>query len=90
MKTRMTFLAAALAILAFTWGPAADAGAPPKNKAPVVSITVPANGSVFPSGTLITFTGTASDNEDGDLTGAISWSSSVDGQFGTGGTSPRC
>jgi len=59
-------------------------GTPPPNTAPVVTITAPANGSTFTEGDSITFTGTATDAEDGDLSAAITWSSSIDGVFGTG------
>jgi hypothetical protein len=37
------------------------------NDAPVVGITGPADGSSFPSGTNIAFSGSASDVEDGDF-----------------------
>ena len=56
------------------------------NVAPNVAITAPANNSVVTQGNNVTFTGTASDNEDGDLTASISWSSSLDGALGTGGS----
>jgi len=52
---------------------------------PNVGISGPADGSSFDSGTNISFTATASDPEDGDLTGAISWSSAIDGALGSGG-----
>ncbi|GIV58689.1 MAG: hypothetical protein KatS3mg042_1602 [Rhodothermaceae bacterium] len=52
---------------------------------PVVSITMPADGATFNSGDLITFEGTATDAEDGDLTAAMTWTSSIDGTIGSGG-----
>jgi subtilisin family serine protease len=55
----------------------------PVNKAPVVTITNPADGSSFSSGTSITFTGTATD-EDGDLSGSLQWTSDLDDAIGTG------
>jgi hypothetical protein len=58
----------------------------PSNVAPTVTITAPASGSTFEEGTAVTFTATASDTEDGDLTAAIAWSSDLDGALGTGGT----
>ena len=62
---------------------AAVGGTPPANQAPVVMITSPADGSSFAEGTEITFTGTAGDDNDGDLSGSISWS--ADGiPLGTG------
>jgi len=53
---------------------------------PTVSITAPASGSVYESGESTTFVGTASDDEDGDLTGSVGWTSSLDGSLGTGGS----
>jgi hypothetical protein len=38
---------------------------------------------------VITFTGSASDAEDGDLTAGLSWVSSLDGAIGTGGSFSR-
>ncbi len=58
----------------------------PSNIAPVVTITSPANGSSSTVGQPLTFTGTATDTEDGSLTGNISWVSSRDGAIGSGGT----
>jgi TonB family protein len=49
-----------------------------------VSVTSPATNSSFTSGTTVTFTGTASDPEDGDLSASIVWSSDLSGQLGTG------
>jgi hypothetical protein len=60
-------------------------GAAP-NLAPVVTITAPADGSSVIEGDSITFTGTASDAEDGILTANLDWSSSLDGSIGTGGS----
>ena len=54
------------------------------NTAPTVSISAPANGSSYPSGTAVTFTGTASDVQDGSLSGSIGWTSSLSGSLGTG------
>lgn len=56
------------------------------NTAPTVSITSPANNASFSEGASITFTGTASDTEDGNLTSNLSWTSSLDGNIGTGGS----
>jgi hypothetical protein len=54
------------------------------NVPPTVSITSPNDGDSFTSGTSISFTGTATDAEDGGLSGALVWTSSADGQIGTG------
>ncbi|MCG8456421.1 MAG: M12 family metallo-peptidase, partial [Holophagales bacterium] len=51
---------------------------------PTVSITAPADGSTADLGTSVTFSGTASDVEDGDLSGSLSWTSSIDGSIGSG------
>ncbi|HSR49507.1 MAG TPA: Ig-like domain-containing protein [Acidobacteriota bacterium] len=56
----------------------------PVNQAPVVTITAPADGSSFNDGDLVTFTGTAIDNEDGDISANLSWSSDQDGPLGSG------
>ncbi|MDX1746051.1 MAG: sialidase family protein, partial [Halobacteriales archaeon] len=54
------------------------------NQSPAVSITAPADGSTFDLGASVSFTGTASDTEDGDLSSGLSWSSSIDGAIGSG------
>ncbi len=58
----------------------------PNTAAPVVAITVPSNGHDFAEGLTITFTGTAIDTEDGDLSASLSWTSDIDGVIGTGGS----
>ncbi|MFH0794630.1 MAG: S8 family serine peptidase [bacterium] len=58
----------------------------PVNSVPVVTIDAPSDGASFASGATISFTGTASDTEDGDLTSVISWTSSIDGLIGAGGS----
>jgi hypothetical protein len=62
---------------------------PPTDLPPVVSIALPSNGTTFPAGTAITFTGTATDPEDGSLSAALAWTSSIDGAIGTGATVTR-
>ncbi|MBK5099376.1 MAG: hypothetical protein JJE01_16465, partial [Gemmatimonadetes bacterium] len=57
------------------------------NTPPVVSISEPADASEFFNTEVITFTGSATDDEDGDLTGAsLVWTSDVDAEIGTGET----
>lgn len=56
------------------------------NQPPVVRVTAPANGSSYKGGDKISFSGTASDAEDGNLTANLSWTSSLDGIIGTGGS----
>ena len=62
-----------------------QSGGDPGNFAPVVTITAPADGISVPLGTVLNFAGTADDVESGDLTAGISWSSDIQGSFGTGG-----
>ena len=54
------------------------------NTAPGVSISAPADGSVFVATEPVTFSGSASDLQDGDLSGSLSWVSSLDGAIGAG------
>ena len=54
------------------------------NTGPSVSIDSPANDSTFASGATVSFSGSASDAEDGNLGGSISWSSDIDGSLGPG------
>ena len=58
----------------------------PINTPPVVTITSPPTGSLFTPGTLIQFTGTAVDPEDGAITNPaqLIWSSNNSGNFGFG------
>jgi len=59
---------------------------PPAGTPPTVSITSPASGSSFAEGTSVSFSGTANDTEDGSLTANLSWTSSIDGAIGSGGS----
>ena len=60
------------------------------NAAPTAAISAPTAGTVTSSGLTLDFAGTGSDDEDGPLTGAsLSWSSSIDGDLGTGETLSR-
>ena len=55
------------------------------NQPPVAVISSPADGASFTQGESITFTGSATDLEDGALTGAsLVWASNIDGEIGTG------
>ena len=58
---------------------------PPGNTAPNVTIVAPANGTVIDQGQSLALAATASDAQDGDLTGQLSWFSDLDGALGTGG-----
>lgn len=59
-------------------------GGNPGNTAPSASISSPGNGATFTEGNSVSFSGSASDNEDGNISGALVWSSNLDGQIGTG------
>jgi len=60
--------------------------APSYNSPPAVVITAPGTGATFPSGSATTFTGTATDAESGNCSASLTWTSSLDGQIGTGPT----
>ncbi|MFQ5889488.1 MAG: PKD domain-containing protein [Gemmatimonadota bacterium] len=58
---------------------------PPTNQAPTATIAAPGTGSIFTAGQDVSFQGSASDPEDGALSGAsLVWTSDLDGQIGTG------
>ena len=59
------------------------------NRLPGVAISAPGNSWTFNAGNSITFTGTASDIEDGDLTASLVWESDLDGPIGSGGSFSR-
>jgi hypothetical protein len=61
----------------------------PRNTAPTVSISAPASGSSFASAAIVSFSGSASDSQDGNLTSSLSWTSSIDGTIGSGGSFTR-
>jgi subtilisin family serine protease len=64
---------------------AVDAAGTTVNQPPVVSITTPAtDGQQFQCGTAVAFDATASDPEDGNLTGSIQWSGPGTPATGTG------
>lgn len=60
------------------------------NQAPTALITAPPTGSAFITTDAVIFTGTGDDPEDGPLTStALTWSSSIEGALGTGGSVQR-
>lgn len=66
-------------------GPTDPDPGPDPNDPPSVSITSPDDGATFDAGADVTLEGSASDPEDGSLTGSsLAWSSDVDGDLGTG------
>ena len=67
--------------------PAACSGT--SNTAPSVTIAAPASGSSFAQGTSVTFTGSANDLEQGNLTGSLVWTSNLQGNIGSAGSFSR-
>jgi len=66
-------------------GGGSDSGDNSGTSDPVAAITSPANGSVYPENSTVSFAGTGSDNEDGTLAGgSLEWSSDIDDVLGAG------
>jgi extracellular elastinolytic metalloproteinase len=63
--------------------------APPPNTAPTVTISSPTNGITVTQGTSVTFSATATDNEDGNIAANLVWTSNLQGQIGTGASFSR-
>ena len=59
------------------------------NTAPSVAISSPSNKSSYAAGETISFSGSASDTQDGNLSSNINWTSSIDGSIGTGASFSR-
>src|SRR5207249_225377 len=53
---------------------------------PTVIIAAPATGALYKPGDAVSLVGFASDPVDGSLTGSLTWTSSLDGALGTGGS----
>jgi len=62
----------------------AGGGGGPANTPPSANINSPSNGATFTQGDSVSFSGSANDNEDGNLSSSLVWTSSRDGQIGTG------
>jgi hypothetical protein len=56
----------------------------PVNAPPTVVISSPADGDIIVAGTSVSFSGSASDSEDGDVSSSLVWTSDLDGEIGTG------
>lgn len=56
----------------------------PDGTNPTVTISAPSDGGNALEGSPISFSASASDNEDGDVSDSIEWSSDIDGVFGNG------
>ena len=65
---------------------AAIGTAPGGNTAPTVTITTPSANITVTTGSSVTFAGSASDVQDGNLSAGLVWTSSLIGQIGTGAT----
>jgi hypothetical protein len=59
------------------------------NTAPSVTIASPANGATVTAGASTSFSGSASDSQQGNLTSQLVWRSNLSGQIGTGGSFTR-
>jgi hypothetical protein len=56
---------------------------------PTISVMTPSGGASFAEGTAVSFAGTATDIEDGSISSKLAWTSSLDGQLGTGSSFER-
>jgi hypothetical protein len=63
-------------------------GAPPANTPPSVTITSPSNGASVVEGTPLSFSGSASDTQDGNLTASLQWTDNGTA-IGSGGSFSR-
>jgi hypothetical protein len=61
----------------------------PANATPSLTISSPSNNVSVVQGASVSFSGSASDSEDGNLTSRITWTSNLDGQIGVGGAVSR-
>jgi hypothetical protein len=71
------------------YGTSSSTSSSSTNTAPSVTITSPANGLSVTAGTTISFSGSASDTQQGNLTSQLVWTSNLDGHIGSGGSFGR-
>lgn len=88
-RFRYTGIVPAMGLVALAFATACGDGGnvagPPPNEQPTAAISSPQNGGSFVEGTSVSFEGSATDAEDGVLTGnALAWTSSLDGPIGAG------
>ncbi len=57
---------------------------PIPNDSPIVTVTLPINGTTFDDDYTISFAGTAIDVQDGDISESLTWASDIDGIIGNG------
>jgi hypothetical protein len=69
--------------------PTGSPSSTPTNTAPSVTLSSPTNGASYANGATVSFSGSASDTEDGVLTSALAWTSNIDGAIGSGGSFSR-
>jgi len=69
--------------------PGGTGDSPTTNTAPAVTISSPATNTTIIQGATLTFSGTATDSQDGNLSSKLAWSSNLDGTFGTGSSVSR-
>jgi subtilisin family serine protease len=60
-----------------------------QNTAPTVTIASPSAGTTFSQGATVTFSGSATDQEDGNISARLVWTSSLQGQIGAGASFSR-
>jgi len=59
------------------------------NTAPTVTINAPTTGTTVTEGTVLSFAGSATDPEEGDIGSTMTWTSSISGQIGSGASFSR-
>jgi chitodextrinase len=59
------------------------------NTAPSVSVANPQNNSSYPEGTSVSFSGSATDSQDGNISANLRWTSNLMGELGTGASFSR-
>jgi hypothetical protein len=87
-KASLTIIAGMAIVFGCGGGGGGGAGStePTGNQIPTAEISAPA-GTYFKEGENITFSGSGTDDEDGDLNGgSLVWTSNIDGTLGTGST----
>ncbi len=60
-----------------------------RNTTPTVSVASPISGAAYSVGKPINFSGSASDQQDGNISSSMTWTSDLQGQIGTGGSFTR-
>lgn len=89
--TQLTLEADDISGIESLYPPSGGGSTPPSNTAPNLTVTSPANNASFLDTALVSFSASASDSQDGNLTGSIRWTSSLlpGITLGTGGSFAR-